>query len=541
MKTLRSLLALAVLLSVAACDSFSNQITLTVTANTSLTAWLMAEAGAFNAAGTKTTDGKAIRVEVQGADSGQAITNMLEAGTLPAVWLPDDAVWAEVLADKGQPAFQGNCVSVAKSPLVIAVWRPLAESLGWPGRTLGWLDIGSLAADQSAWAYYSGGQYGEALRLGHTHPGLSATGASTLLAVVQAAQSKSTEAVTEADIAEPIVRASVGAFEGAVSWFSKSTTALGDAMQERGSNFLGAAVMYESDVIQHGQAAPGLVPLYPFEGTFVATHPACLNTTLEAPLGEAAGLFRDYLLRQAAQQHALASGLRPVNAVPLGFPLDASNGVDVTQPAIVFPSPSVATLYAAQSLWQSERKPVNLVMLLDVSGSMQGEKIANLRQAAVQFVNQMGNDDYLTLITFSDQPALLLNHEKVSEARAQATRTIESLLANGGTALFDAIAEGAQAIDRHTSSNVSNVMVVLTDGQDTASLRFDFDSNLVTAATANATTMFTIAYGGDADENILSDLARRANGNFYRGTEANITQIYDEMSAAFGGNAGIGR
>ena len=53
---------------------------------------------------------------------------------------------------------------------------------------LGWLDIGSLAADPSAWAYYSGGQFqGDVLRLGHTHPGLSGSGASTLLAIVQAA------------------------------------------------------------------------------------------------------------------------------------------------------------------------------------------------------------------------------------------------------------------------------------------------------------------------------------------------------------------
>jgi Ca-activated chloride channel family protein len=84
-------------------------------------------------------------------------------------------------------------------------------------------------------------------------------------------------------------------------------------------------------------------------------------------------------------------------------------------------------------------------------------------------------------------------------------------------------------------------MVVLTDGQDTASTRFQFDDRLISTATANDTTVFTIAYGNDADDNILSELASRGNGNFYQGDEASIAAIYEEMSAAFGGSLGIGR
>jgi hypothetical protein len=53
--------------------------------------------------------------------------------------------------------------------------------------------------------------------------------------------------------------------------------------------------------------------------------------------------------------------------------------------------------------------------------------------------------------------------------------------------------------------------------------------------------VFTIAYGSDADQRILKDLALQTNGKFYLGTEANIDEIYQEMSAAFGGAVGIGR
>ena len=100
---------------------------------------------------------------------------------------------------------------------------------------------------------------------------------------------------------------------------------------------------------------------------------------------------------------------------------------------------------------------------------------------------------------------------------------------------------GSEFLQSTTSPNFTNALVVLTDGVDTYSSRFDFNQELIDMAKANDTTVFTIAYGGDADEGVLSNLAFGANGNFYQGDEANIVAIYDEMSAAFGGAVGVGR
>ncbi len=518
-----------------------NAVVVEVMANTSLTPWLGMVIEGFNAAQIETTAGEPVYVVLNPVESGQAVTTMAAGDPLPALWIPDGQVWVNLLADQGQDSFQGNCVSLAESPLVIAMWRPVAESLGWPGRSLGWLDVGSLAADPSAWSYYSGGQFGETLRLGHTHPGLSGTGASTLLAIVQAAESK-TEAVGVDDVQQPIVQASVSAFEAAVSWFSSTTDNLGQTMSERGVGYLGAAVMYESTVVNYGSGDPAIVPIYPFEGTFVATHPACLNSAADAETQEAASLFRDYLLGEEAQHKALASGLRPVNdSVTLGAPLDKAHGVDLDQPEIVFGPPSVDTIYAVQDLWQSARKDVNLVMLLDTSGSMEGRKIDNARGAAIQFVEQMGDDDLITIIVFSDQPATIVYHEQVGLARSEAIEALKRLVADGNTALYDAIGDAATVIASTNAAQTSNAMVVLTDGLDTNSSRYSFDQSLMKMAAAHDTTVFTIAYGSNADEDLLAELARQANGNFYLGDEASIAAIYEEMSAAFGGSVGVGR
>lgn len=516
-----------------------NAVVVEVQANTSLSAWLDVAAKKFNQAGVKAPAGRPVFARVSFVEAGQAVSDMA-AGDTPHLWIPDSDIWVDVLTRNGKTAFQGNCQSVAASPLVIAMWRPVAEALGWPGRTIGWLDISSLAADPTAWAYYSGGQFGPSLRLGHTHPGLSGSGASTLLAVVHAARNNPATVSAEM-LRQPIVQASVASFESTVSWFSPTTEQLGRAMRERGVGYLGAAIVYENIALQFADGDPAIVPVYPFEGTFVATHPACINGAADAELQEAAKLFRDYLLGEDAQALAAGQGLRPVNtAVTPAAPLDPAYGVDLNQPQTVFGAPSVDAIYAAQELWQSARKPVNLVMLLDRSGSMRGDKIESVRRAAVQFVEQMGDQDRLTLIAFSSRPEVLIEYARIGDARQDAIDAINYMPASGNTSLYDAIALGTQIIEDTTSSQRTNVMVVLSDGLDTSSAR-TYSRQLIVDATAHNTTVFTIAYGGDADHDLMRDMASVGNGNYYQGTEANIAGIYQDMSAAFGGAAGIGR
>lgn len=511
---------------------------ITVVANSSLEPWLTTAVDEFNYSKTDISNGRRPFVQLTFADAGQAVTDIID-GQDVALWLPDELVWTDVLADKGNNQFQNNCTSVGQSPLVIGMWREIAESLGWPGLPLGWLDIGSLASDTAVWNYYSGGELGSAFRLGHTHPGLSGSGASTLLALVQAAQSK-TEAVNEEDIQRPIVQASVGAFESSVTWFSPNTASLSSAMSSRGLDYLSGGVMYESDIIHAGEGQ--IVAIYPFEGTFMATHPACINQEATAVAQEAATAFRDYLLSQEGQQLAIDHGVRPADttAVELGAPFDLDHGADPSQPTAVFAPPSVATIYAVQELWQQARKDVNLAMLLDTSGSMRGSKMTGMQAAAVSFVQQMGQDDYITIIAFSTEPNVIIEHVQVGPNRDKIIRAIETLQAQGDTTLFDAIGSGAAILNQTASSQTTNAMVVLSDGQDTRSYRFN-ERAAADAALSGNITIFTIAYGGDADDDILQSLATRANGNFFEGDEASIAAIYEEMSAAFGGNVGVGR
>ena len=292
----------------------------------------------------------------------------------------------------------------------------------------------------------------------------------TLLAVVQAAQGKDT-AVNPEDIQQPIVQASVGAFEGGVTWFSSNTQDLSATMSDRGINYLTTGVMYESDVVNYGNGA--IVAIYPFEGTYMATHPACIKNGLQPEDQEAAAQFRDYLLGETGQHLALAWGLRPVNdAVPIGAPLDAANGVDPSQPEEIFAHPPVESIFAVRDLWEEARKDVNLVMALDTSGSMRGSKIETMREAAMQFVQQMGDDDYISVVGFGTEPYLVVKHSQVGPNRDKIINAIDNLSASGDTTLFDAIGDSGALLTETSLPSTANALVVLTDGQDTRSYRF---------------------------------------------------------------------
>jgi Ca-activated chloride channel homolog len=243
----------------------------------------------------------------------------------------------------------------------------------------------------------------------------------------------------------------------------------------------------------------------------------------------------------AGQSSAVAFGLRPVSGTA-AFNETALAGLDASQPLVRFAPASAETLLAVQSVWQAARKPINLVMLLDTSGSMRGARMENMRSAAMTFVEQMGDDDFITIIAFADSPSEIVSHARLGDSRNQVLSLIEGLEARGNTTLYDAVGEGGRAIGRTTTSSASNVMVVLSDGADTASVSFrGITSELIDLATDNNTTIFTISYGDSADTELMRELATRANGNHYVGDEASIALIYEEMSAAFGGSVGIGR
>ncbi|KAF5742544.1 hypothetical protein HS088_TW09G00594 [Tripterygium wilfordii] len=119
-------------------------------------------------------------------------------------------------------------------------------------------------------------------------------------------------------------------------------------------------------------------------------------------------------------------------------------------------------------LSQTPRAPIDLVTVLDISGSMAGTKLALLKRAMGFVIQSLGSNDRLAVIAFSSTARRLFPLRRMTETgRQQALQAVNSLVANGGTNIAEALRKGAKVIEDRREKNPVASIILLSDGQDT--------------------------------------------------------------------------
>jgi Ca-activated chloride channel family protein len=117
------------------------------------------------------------------------------------------------------------------------------------------------------------------------------------------------------------------------------------------------------------------------------------------------------------------------------------------------------------SHFSSDRVPVSLGILLDTSGSMTSEKMAAARSAIDRFIyDLLGADDELFFMQFANRPDLI---QDFTTDRRRISRAVNSVGAQGGTAMYDAIADAVPVAQE--GRNRKKAILVISDGNDTNS------------------------------------------------------------------------
>ncbi|GAB5602517.1 vWA domain-containing protein [Thermus sp. FJN-A] len=183
------------------------------------------------------------------------------------------------------------------------------------------------------------------------------------------------------------------------------------------------------------------------------------------------------------------------------------------------------------------RKGAALVLLLDVSGSMEGEKLAMAVAGALELVRSAAPEDYLGVVLFSSAHRVLFPPRPMT---AQAKKEAESLLlsvrAGGGTVLSGAFREAVRLLEGVPVERKG--VLVLTDG-----LIADPQEPLLALAGASGLEVSAVALGPDADRAFLEALAQRGGGRFYQAaTPGELPRLFlREGQAVFQGEALEGR
>ncbi|GAA2636815.1 substrate-binding and VWA domain-containing protein [Dactylosporangium fulvum] len=512
-----------------------------------------------------TVAGQCARVAVSARDTAttaQALGTEWDdkTGLPPDVWVPDSTAWVRrastaAIAERMMPDLQP---SLARTPSVLAMPKPMAEALGWPGGELSWQDvINKVAADPQGWAKYDKPEWG-AFKFGMSDPLQSTAGLLALMAILDG---------NDDGEVTPDEQATLAKLKQERAVYTSTTSQLLDGLGQADRQSADAAMRYvsafpalEQDVLTYNRADPKvpLVAVYPSNGSADADNPYLI---LDAPWAQkdrqdTATSFLAFARGPEGRKVFLDAGFRDPNRVG-GEPLSGNAAFSVklrTVPRAVLLPESVKQ---SMDSWTALTRPTNVLLVLDVSGSM-AEQVPGTGKTRMQLAKeaargavqlfdgevaaglwvfstrQNGVQDYRQLIPIgrvADQVA-------GKPRREQLTAAIDRLTAVGDTGLYDTAAAAQQAVVEAYKPGATNLVVLMTDGKNddsTGGLTLDA---LRTRLEANATSdkkvpIVTVGYGNDADFAALQEISRVSGGALYTSKTAfDINEVL--MTAIFG-------
>jgi Ca-activated chloride channel homolog len=161
----------------------------------------------------------------------------------------------------------------------------------------------------------------------------------------------------------------------------------------------------------------------------------------------------------------------------------------------------------------TDRTASNIAIVMDKSGSMDGDKIEKAIEAAMLAVDILGEDDILSIITYSDSVDVLLPATKVSN-KLSIKRKIASIQSGGSTALFAGVSKGADELEKFLDKNKVNRVILLSDGlanvgPESPAALGDLGSSLKRIGIS----VTTIGLGLGYNEDLMVRLAQKSDGN----------------------------
>jgi Ca-activated chloride channel family protein len=495
-------------------------------------------------------------------------------GPRPDVWSPAASSWAVLLRQDLTAQDKADLVpdelpSLAQTPLVVAMPRPMAEALGWPSKPIGWSDLFALAKDPKGWGSKGHPEWGR-FKLGKTNPRFSTSGLNATVATYFAATGRSSD-LSAKDVADPTTRAFVKQIESSVVHYGDTTLTFLSNMAKadaagRGLTYVSAVTVEEKSVWDYNQGNPTgdpttlgqgakprvpLVAVYPKDGTLLSDNPYIV---LEAEWVDdakraVAADFLAYVTEPDRQRAFQDAAFRSFEGEP-GPALTQENGALEAGAPVVLAPPAPTVLAAVQRSWDDLRKRARVLMILDVSGSM-GENVEQAglsrlelaKSAATTAVRGFAGNDQLGLWIFSTQ--LDGNRPYVervpvgpaSTTIPQITGEIADLVPDGGTGLYATLRAAQADMLADLDPDKINAIVILTDGRNEYPPDSDLDSlvrQLGGESLDTSVRVFPIGYSTAADKDALVQIAEASSAAYYDASDpASIDKVLTSVLSNF--------
>lgn len=424
----------------------------------------------FNQQRLTLENGKQAKVAIRKIASGLGAQFMLARRYTPDAYSPSNELWGEMLNANG---VRVDMIAKATAPNTagIVVKKAKIDQITTDGQ----LDIPKLLTNVSSSQF----------AMGYTNPYQSSTGLNFLLTVLNSfAQGD------ESQMLSPDVASAFEAFQAGVPFVAQNTIQMRDAAV--GSGVLDALVMeHQSWVNVTGMDDYQFIP-------FGVRHDSPLYATPEADPAEreVLKLFADFIKSQQ----------RVVERFGFGQNGDYKNAYELKDGSLIG---------QAQKLWKQKKsggRPIAAVFVADVSGSMEGLRIKNLKKALIESADLISSGNAIGLVSYSERVNVDLFIRPFDvQQKALFSGAVGRLATGGKTATNDAVLVAANMLAEYGREHPDHkkVIFLLSDGETNRGLGFDEVSK---ALEFSGIPVHAIAYELSSEH--LKSLAALAEGAY---------------------------
>ncbi|MBC2902551.1 substrate-binding domain-containing protein [Streptomyces cupreus] len=528
--------------------------------------------------GHRSDGGTCVEVVIDDKNSGEAMRALTRGwgendGPLPDVWSPAGGAWLSLARtnakDETRGLFPEQAEPIVTSPLTIAMPRPMAEVLEWPENRFSWSELAGWSRNAKGfWGKKNRGKpdWGD-FKLGKTNPEYSTSGLNATIGAFYAATGTSGE-LSKGRLDDSGNRAFVKDIEQSAVHYGDTTLTFtanlrraDEQNKDKAMSYISAVTLEESTVAAYNAGYPcgalsqekvcekttkpetPLVSFYPTDGILFSDHPYIkLNNGMDEAKEAVADDFLTYLHAPETFARDFAPfGFRThEGAVPKNSPLlTEANGVKPDTELDPLSTPQDDVLKHLLDIWPALRRPANVLLVIDTSGSMNDEitgtgdsKLQRLKQAETELLGEFTGSDKVGLWKFSDAEDLgggadyreLVPlgpyHGASSKLMSENFRALE---AEGATGLYDTLDAATEAMRDKYDPRAINAIVLLTDGrnEDRGSLTEEELLRHIRDTSQPQVRVFTIAYGSKADDrdkggrSVLQRIADAGGGKMY--------------------------
>ncbi len=461
-----------------------------------------------------TAFGKSQNVNVAFEYTGtlDAVDKLAEKHNYDAVWISHGKYLQLIPLVKGQIKASEKTMY---SRVVLGIKPEVAKTLGWESGKTGWSDVVKESKN---------GRFHFAM----TNPTGSNTGFVALVGLATELSGKG-DALEEKDIPATKLRE---LFAGQ-SMTAGSSGALADMFMAKSARMDGI-INYESVIKTMASKGTALSVIIPKEGVITADYPLMLLGS--STQGEFYRKLVDYIRSDATQKQIAANTFRT--------PLSGSDSTEVVN-ELPFPSSIKVVDAILQGFLNSYSRPASSYFVIDVSGSMQGERINQAKDALNDLISRdsAGSGrfstfrarEHIEIMPFSDHTLenqiydLTQDAEKNREVLNRIGQQVNQLLPDGGTAIFSSVAKiypDAQAVLAKGERTVS--IVLLTDGQNTHGMGLTAFKEFVAKQGEPRVPVFAILYG-DAKQTEMQELAESTGGRVFDARKVNLSRVMKDI------------